>query len=160
MPDTLKSICEQCPHLNNPQLDFIPSELTLHREIILRDLRELVSAASEGREKTVVVLAGTVLEAVLYSFIQSQQNYIAQRRGAFTFDPESSLQNYVRIFNRWFRDAMPGVLLPDVIVEYRNLVHFNRELNSAPGICAAAARDILRLLDALLAEFAGFAGSP
>jgi predicted component of type VI protein secretion system len=46
MTDTLKSICGQCPHLNNPQLDFIPEDLRRLKEIILRDLKELVSTAS------------------------------------------------------------------------------------------------------------------
>ena len=35
MIDTLRSICEQCTHLNNPRLDFVPSRLTRHKEIIL-----------------------------------------------------------------------------------------------------------------------------
>jgi len=160
MPDTLKSISEQCAQLNNPQLEFIPSDFTRHREIILRDLRELVSAASEEREKTVVVLAGSILEAVLYTFIQGQQGYIAERRGTFEFDPKLSLQNCVQIFNRWFRDAMPSVSLPDSVVDYRDLVHINRELNSAPEVCTTGSREILRLLDALLAELASFASMP
>ncbi len=158
MTDTLKSICEQCTRLNNPQLDFIPAEFTRHREVILRDLGELVSAASEEHEKTVVILGGCILEAVLYSFLQGQEAYIADRRGTFTFDPNEGLKNYLSIFNRWFRDVLPNVILPDHAVDYRNLVHFNRELMSPPGICAGAARDILRILNGLLGELSEFAG--
>jgi len=123
-------------------------------------LNELVSAAQQEREKTVALLGGAVLEALLYSFLQSQQAYIAQRRGSFVFDPNLSLQNYVEIFNRWFRDAMLAPLLTDILVEHRNLVHFNREINSAPGICAIASRDLLRLLDALLAVMGTFTAAP
>lgn len=90
MTDTLKSICEQCTYLNSPQLDFIPSELTRHKEIILRDLTELVSAASAGFEKATTILAGSILEAILYTFLKGQENYIAGRRGTFTFNPEGA----------------------------------------------------------------------
>ena len=48
MTDTLRSICEQCIRLNNPQLDFIPEHLARQKEIIRRDLVELVSAAAAG----------------------------------------------------------------------------------------------------------------
>jgi hypothetical protein len=67
MPDTLRSICEQCTNLNNPQLDFVSDER--HREIISQDLRELIAAASAEpeRHKSVVILAGGLLEAILYS---------------------------------------------------------------------------------------------
>ncbi len=159
MTDTLKSICEQCTHLNKPQLDFIPAGFTRHREAILRDLTELVSAASEEHEKTVVILGGSILEAILYSFLQGQEAYIAKRRGTFTFNPNQNLENYISIFNRWFRDALPNVTLPDFVADYRDLVHINRELNSPPEICTRASRDLLRILDALLHELSEFAGS-
>src|SRR2546428_10952529 len=106
MTDTLKSICEQCTHLNNPQLDFIPGHLARKKEINRRDLVALVSAAGAGLEKTVAALAGSILEAVLYTIIQGQEAYIAKRRGDFSFNPEHSLQNYMSIFNRWFRDQL------------------------------------------------------
>lgn len=160
MTDTLKSICEQCTNLNNPQLDFVPEELTRHKEIILRDLRELVSAASAELEKTVVILAGSLFEAILYSFIQGQEAYVAARSGAFTFRPDQSLENYVNIFNRWFRDVLPNMLLPNLIVDYRDLVHINRELKAPPGVCGRASRDMLRILEALLGELSQFAGPP
>ncbi len=160
MTDTLKSICEQCTHLNDPQLDFIPAEFPRQRETILRDLKELVSAASIELEKTVVILAGSILEAVLYSFIQSQETYIAGRRGAFTFKPEHGLANFINIFNGNFRDVLPGVALPDIVVDYRNLVHFNREINSAPKICVRGSREMLKILDTLLGELSQFGFPP
>jgi len=160
MTDTLKSICAQCDHLKSPQLDFIPVEPGRHREIILRDLRELVSAASAKTEmhKTVVILGGCILEAVLYSFLQAQEAFIAGRRGEFQFDPNLGLRGYINVFNRWFRDLLPNVELPDALVTYRDLVHFNRELNSPPGICARAAPEMLEVLDRLLSELSQFAG--
>jgi hypothetical protein len=160
MTDTLKSICEQSTHLNDPRLDFIPVELSRHREIILRDLKELVSAAYNEAEleKTVTILAGTLLEAVLCGFIQSQQDYIAARRpGGFTFNPEHSLENYVNIFNKWYKNILPNAFLPPWVVEYRDLVHINRELNSPSDVCAYASRDMLRILNTLLGELAQFA---
>jgi hypothetical protein len=72
MTDTLKSICDQRTHLKNPQLDFIPSDFARDREILTRDLRELTSAAAAENEKTVVILAGGILEAILYSFIHDR----------------------------------------------------------------------------------------
>lgn len=69
MTDTLKSVSAQCVHLLRPQLDFIPEESPRHREIILRDLQELISAASLEQTKTVIVLAGCLFESVLYCFI-------------------------------------------------------------------------------------------
>ena len=164
MADTLKSTCDQCTHLNSARLDFIPLDLARNRQLILRDLQELVSAAANEQEKTVVVLAGSILEAVLYTFINAQAQYIAERRGTFEFDPNQSLQNYVSIFNRWFSDVFPNAVIPDVMVRYRDLVHFNRELASPPGVCYAASREMLRLLDVLLGEFSelrtGNEGSP
>jgi hypothetical protein len=161
MTDTLRSICERCIHLNDPQLDFIPSESARLRQIILRDLKELVSAASSDLEKAVIVFAGSILEAVLYGFIQAQQSYITAKRGSeFKFDPEQGLERYKNIFNRWFRDVLPNAVLSDSTVEYRNLVHVNQELNSAPDICALAARDMMRALDALLGDLAQFPATP
>ncbi len=154
MTDTLKSICEQCAQLLNPQLDFLPEQSARHKEIILRDLGELVSAASLELEKGVVVLAGGLFEAVLFSFIQSQEDSIADRRGSFAFDPEQSLDNYVSIFNRYFRKV---TTIPDIVVEYRNMVHINQELHSAPDACRNAAPLMLRLLDSLLEGLSDYA---
>jgi len=151
----LKSICDRCSHLSDPRLDFLPPEFALHREIILRDIRELIAAASAENEKTVVILAGCLIESVLYCFIQGQQEYISFRRGApFQFNPDHTLENYVGVFNRYFREVVPDVVLPDVVVQYRNLVHINREINSPSGICTSASREILRILDALLGGMA------
>ena len=157
MTDTLRSICERCTHLNNQRLDFIPAILMRHKQIILRDLRELVSVASSECEKAVVTLAGSVLEAILYSFLQGQERRISERRGeAFTLYPEKGLQYYLDTFNRWFRKDFPKLQLPDSVVDCRDLVHFNRELNSPPGECGKAARMLLRTLDALLGELADY----
>jgi hypothetical protein len=156
MTDTLRSICEQSTHLNNPRLDFIPANLTRHKEIILRDLRELVWVASNGHEKTCVMLAGSILEAILFSFLQGQEAQIAERRGRFTFDPDKGLQDYLNIFNRSFGRDFPNLELPDMLVHCRNLVHFNRELSSPPGECEKAALTLLRTLDALIGELATY----
>lgn len=150
MTDTLKSICDQCAHLKNPQFDFIPTNFERHREILTRDLGELVSAAAAENEKSVVILAGGILEAILYSFIQGQSEYIAERRGTFEFNPDHSLQNYLSIFNRWLNHLTPSVVLPDSVVYYRDLVHINHEINSQPGVCTSASREMLRILDALM----------
>jgi hypothetical protein len=158
MTDTLKSICEQCSQLRAPQLDFVPAEAVRHGEIIRRDLNELVIAASTELQRSVVLLAGSLLEAVLFSFLSGQESYIAAIRGAaFVFDPDMSLQNYKEIFNRFFGRAIPGSELPDLIVEYRDTVHINRELALPEDICNRASRDLLRILDKLLADLAGFA---
>ncbi len=158
MTDTLKSICELCPHVNNPQLDFIPAQFARHREIILRDLREIVLAASVESEKTVVILCGSVFEAILFTFLQSQRTFIEQLRGSpFALDLEKSLQHFVGVFNTNFKKPMPNAVLPDFIFGYRDLVHINRELNSPTDICAVASRDMLRRLDSFLQEISQFA---
>lgn len=155
MTDTLKSISEQCTQLNNPRLDFVPGGLPRHRDAILRDLRELLAAASLELEKTVVILSGSILEGVLFTLIQGQQPYIAARRGhPFQFDPEQGLANFVSIFNRYFRGALLQTELPDIVVEYRNLVHFHREMSAPPGFCAQGSREMLRILEGLLADLA------
>jgi hypothetical protein len=156
MTDILKSICEQCVHLHNPQLEFIPEASQRQREIILRDLGELVSAASLEQAKSVIILAGCLFESVLYCFIQAQSAYIAARRGAFTFNPEHSLENYVSVFNRWFSVVLT---IPDIVVDYRHMVHINHELKYQPDICQAAAAEMLRLLDLLLGKLVQYAGS-
>ena len=98
MTDTLRSIYEQCSQLKAPQLDFIPRELSRHREIIRRDLRELVIAATNELERSVVLLIGSLFESVLFSFLSGQETYIGAIRGsAFAFDPNMGLQNYYRI---------------------------------------------------------------
>jgi hypothetical protein len=151
MTDTLKSICEQCVHLRNPRLEFIAKESQRQREIILRDLSELVSAASQELEKTVVILAGSLFESILYCFIQAQSPYIALRRGTFVFNPEHSLENYVEIFNRWFSRTLS---IPDIVIDYRHIVHINRELKFGTDVCRSGAEEMLRLLNALLGEVA------
>jgi len=158
MTDTLKSICDQCTHLRNPQLDFIPAGLEHCREIILRDLRELVAAATGENEKSVVILAGSIVEGILYAFVKGQADYIAGRRGRFEFRPKDNLEDHLNTFNRWLNDLMPAVIFPDSVVSYRNLVHMNRELESPPGICSAAAREMLRILNTFLKALSEFGG--
>jgi len=158
MTDTLRSICEQCPHLNNPQLDFLSEGFSRHKEIILRDLVELVSAASAELAKTVIILSGSLLEAVLYSFIQCQTDFISKFIGEeFKFNPDHSLENYVRTFNKYFGGILPNAVVPIRVVGYRDLVHINRELNSLTDVCAQASRDMLRILNVLLGELSQFA---
>jgi hypothetical protein len=153
MTDTLKSICEQCVHLRNPQLDFILSTSKRQRDIIERDLRELVSAASHELEKAVVILAGGLFESALYSFIQAQSGYLALRRPGFQFRPDYGLPDFVNTFNRWF-SAIHRI--PGVVVEYRDLVHINRELQQPVDFCRKAAEDMLVRLDALLGKLRGY----
>lgn len=158
MTDTLKSICEQCTQLKNPQLDFIHADFGRHREILSRDLGELVSAAMAENEKSVVVLAGITLEGVLYTLIQCQSAYITERRGEeFVLRPDHSLQNYVEIYNRYLRVFVAGPSLPDSVVAHRNLVHISRELDYSANVCALASREMLRILDDLLAALSKFA---
>jgi len=156
MIDTLKSICEQCPHLLDPRVDFVPQESQRQKEIILRDLRELVTAAFNEQARSVVLLAASLFEAVLYSFIQGQSEYISERRGEFTFRPEHDLGNFVSIFNSWFSDLST---IPDIVVAYRNTIHINRELQFDDEICPRAARDLLRQLDVLLRALGEYARS-
>jgi hypothetical protein len=158
MTDTLRSICEQSIHLNNPRLDFLPANLARNKEIILRDLRELVAVASSEHEKACTILAGSILEATLFSFLQWQVPQISARRGdSFSLDPrKQNLQDYLSIFNRYFASEFPNLQLPNGLVDCRDLVHFNRELSAPPGECKRAARTLLRTLDALLGELARF----
>jgi hypothetical protein len=157
MTDTLKSTCEQCLQLSAPQLNFLPPAATRHREILRRDLAELVGAASAERPKSVVLLAGSLLESVLFGFLSGQETYIADIRGrAFVFDPNMSLQNYKEIFNAHFQRAIPGAALPDSVVLYRDMTHINRELALPNDLCARAARELLRTLDKLLADLTAF----
>lgn len=157
MTDTLKSICEQCSRLSTPQLEFISAGAARHKEIIRRDLNELLIAASTELPRAVALLAGSLLESVLYSFLSGQETYIATIRGkAFNFDPNMSLQNYKEIFNKFFGRAIPGSGLPDLIVEYRDIIHINRELALPDDICSRASRDLVRILDKLLADLDGF----
>ena len=158
MTDTLKSICEQCSQLSTSRLDFIPAGAERHKEIIRRDLNELLIAAAAGLPRSVVLLAGSILESVLFSFLSGQESYIATIRGAaFVFDPNMSLQNYKEIFNRFFGRAIPGSGLSDLVVEYRDTIHINRELAFPDDTCNRASEDLLRILDKLLADLAGFA---
>jgi hypothetical protein len=158
MTDTLKSICEQCSQLNAPKLDFVPPGLTRHNKIIRRDLGELVIAANNELDRSVVLLAGSLLESVLFSFLSGQETYMSAIRGApFTFNPEMSLQNYKEISNRYFGRAIPGSQLPDFIVDYRDSIHINRELQQPEDMLGRASREVLRILDKLLTDLAGFA---
>jgi hypothetical protein len=160
MTDTLRSICEQCSQLKTPQLDFIPPELRRHKEIIVRDLRELVIAANNDLDRSVVLLAGSLLESVLFSFLRGQETYIGAIRGKlFVFDPNMSLQNYKEIFNKYFGRTIPNSQLPDSIVDYRDAIHINRELDLPEDTCTRASRELLRILEKLLADLVGFAAS-
>jgi hypothetical protein len=118
MTDTLKSICEQCTQLKNPQLDFIHADFGRHREILSRDLGELVSAAMAENEKSVVVLAGITLEGILYTLIQCHSAYITERRGEeFVLRPDHSLRNYVDIYNRWLPIAISFTSTGNLIIQ-------------------------------------------
>jgi hypothetical protein len=101
-------------------------------------------------------LAGGLFESVLYCFIETQSGYISLRRGEdFAVNPDHSLDNYVRIFNRYFSTLFP---IPDIVVSYRNMVHIGRELRYPSETCHIAAGDMLRLLDTLLGRLAQYAG--
>jgi hypothetical protein len=157
MTDTLRSTCEQCPRLSAPQLNFLPAAATRHRDIISRDLNELLAAAFAEHPKSVVLLAGSLLESILFAFLGGQEAYIAAIRGsAFAFDPNMSLQNYKEIFNRYFPRAIPGAALPDVVVLYRDMTHINRELALPDDICVRASQELLRTLDKLLGDLSAF----
>lgn len=156
MTDTLKSICERCAHLREPQLEFLPTESGRQKDIILRDLKELVAAAANEQERSVVLLAGSLFESVLYSFIQSQGEYLKDRRGEFTFHPEHDLSNFVNFLNRWFSDVL-GIKIPDIVVAYRNTTHIHRELEFDRNVCSRAARDLLMQLDVLLGALEAYA---
>ena len=145
MADTLESICARCSNLSSPRLDFIPESLNRERRIIVRDLRELVSAARMNHEKTAVILAGSVFESLLYVFLQ--------RPGPFTFRREQSLGEFAAIFGKYFRDV---ATIPDFVVEYRNLSHINRELGypEISDICRHAAPDMLRQLNLFIGRLA------
>jgi len=160
MTDTLWSIYERCPRLQEPLLDFIPDELLQFRELIRRDLRELGAAASAQLEKTVAVLAGSVVEAVLYCFLQSQKEYLsAQINKEFSVDPRrQGLPELVGVFNRFF--AHRFFKIPDIAITSRDLIHASREaleLSREPDVRGRAAREMLPLLDTLLSRFAEFA---
>lgn len=152
MADTLRSICAQCPHLSSPQLNFLSEQQDRIREIVARDLHELIAAASVELEKAVVVLSGSVLEALLYALVQSHASHIADRRGSFQFDPGMGLRGFASVFNRWLCDALLCTPLSDQIVRYRDLFHVNRELNESPGTCGLAAREMLLTLESFLKE--------
>jgi hypothetical protein len=155
MPDTLKSICEQCTHLNNPQLDFISD--ARQKEIIFRDTRELVLAASYGLEKTVTILSGCIVESVLFCFLKRNEQYIKDRRGKeFVFPQQIDLQNCVNIFNRWFSAKLPKVDLSDTLVDYPNVAHIDKELVLPANVCGRASREMLVALDTLLGELSQF----
>ena len=157
MTDTLKSISEQCRQLIAPQLDFLPAAATRHRDIVRRDLDELLAAASAERSKSVLLLAGSLLESILFGFLSGQETYITAIRGrAFVFDPNMSLQNYKEIFNAHFQKAIPGAALPDIVVLHRDMTHINRELALPVDICDRAARELLRILDKLLSDLTAF----
>lgn len=160
MTDTLSSIYERCPRLQQPALDFIPDELLEFKQLIRRDLRELGVAASAQLEKAVAVLAGSVVEAILYCFLQSQRKYLSdQIQSEFSVDPRAQgLADFVRVFNRFF--AHRFFRIPDIAITSRDLIHAGREvleLSREPEICGRAAREMLPLLDTLLSRFAGFA---
>jgi hypothetical protein len=164
MTDTLKSLCEECRHINNPCLDFVPDGLLRYKEIILRDLAELVLAASNESEKSVVALAGSVLEAVLFVFLKTQEvPYLKGRRGAeFKLRPEWRLRKLVQIFKKDFVVVLPSFprdLLADEVVSQRNLIHAGQEAKFTGDACRLAARTMLRTLDALLGALAAF-GTP
>jgi hypothetical protein len=105
----------------------------------------------------VTILAGCILESVLYTFISGQIAFINARRPTqFQFNREQGLDNFISIFNRYFRDVLPNASVPDIIIGYRDLVHINRELAFTQNICSRASRDMLRLLDNLLGELSQF----
>lgn len=158
MTDTLKSICEQCSQLSTSQLDFIPADPARHKEIIRRDLRELVIAASNELDRAVVLLAGSLAESILFSFLTGQKSYIELISGReFAFPPKMSLQNCKQVFNAYFGGAIPGSKLPDIVVDYRNTIHINQELVFPEDISSRASRESLRILDKLLSDLASFA---
>jgi hypothetical protein len=128
-----------------------------HKEIILRDLSELILAASSDLEKAVVSLGGSILEGILFGFLKGQESYITAMRGQpFEVDPGESLQTYINIFNRYFGNHFPKGLISDIVVTYRDLIHVSREVSTAPGFCSQAAQDLPRILNGLLSHLAEF----
>ncbi len=122
---------------------------------MLRDLEELTYAASFELRKSTLALAGSIAEALLFTFLKAQESFISVRRGRpFVLDAGESLQTFVNVFNRYFTDRFPEDLLPDEVVSYRDLIHVNREVSSDPNVLKEAAPNMLRILNNLLDEFA------
>jgi hypothetical protein len=119
-------------------------------------LRELLSVASSEHVKACVTLAGSIIEAVLLTFLLWQEARIAALKPGFTLDPTRGLRYYLGIFDDCFREDFPNLQFSNEVASFRDFVHINRELRAEPGECREGAITLLKKVDALVGELSNY----
>lgn len=122
----------------NKELDFV-SDGNL-RAMVERDCKEVNAAAKAGAAKSVIVLCGSIIEALLYDLLKTKEseanqtaNRLVEKNKLYKKPPEE--------LNRWAAEAMILVShemypekitknaskLANVLRDYRNLIHPGKE---------------------------------
>lgn len=117
------------------QLDFISD--TLYRNILERDLVELESCYQENKYKSTMILSGSILEGVLFEYLSSMK---ARKDCDVPLDQNINLLQLITCAKN--NDIIDGDTqrLSEVIKNYRNLIHPEREVRKKEEISLGKAR--------------------
>ncbi len=143
-PDVGESLAE----VRQSALDFVSDQAL--QAILRRDLEELVSAVSAGLDKSVAMLAGSIMEAVLVDVIDRRPDLAQGYMGKKKFPSDASIDKLVEIaVAENLLDSLATSLV-DSIKDYRDLIHPDRERRLRTKLDGATTASLLALLRLVL----------
>lgn len=152
----LRYISQSCSWILNGKITFIDELICpRYRDIVERDMSELIYTLLTNSWKSSLILIGSIFEGLLYCFLKGNEEFLKEVSGNQNYEVRENgrLLYYLRLFRRYF-----GIFdldyLPDFITSYRNIVHPNYEINqSRISISDSAVRQALMLLNRLIRDF-------
>lgn len=143
-PDIRESLAE----IRQSALEFVSDDS--FQAILRRDLEELVSAVSANLNKSVAMLAGSIMEAVLVDIIGRRPDLAQSYMGKKKFPADASLDKLIEIaVAESLLDSL-AMSLVSSIKDYRDLIHPDRERRERIKLDGATTASLLALLRLVL----------
>lgn len=126
------------------------------RDIVERDYPELLTAFAASCKKSALVLAGSIIEAILLDYVQQNlTNALKTKVAPKSSDPlRWSLEELINVSTELKAELTPLQTMSHAIRRYRNLVHPAVELKSPMKVELEEARVAISLVRILHRELA------
>jgi len=128
-----KFISRSCQHLPDDLVFIDTNACPGYRILLERDLTELASVAQAGAWKASLLLAGSVLEGLLYCFLKRNEDYIrsVKTKPSFVVNRNGGdINSYKALFEECFPYWGRG-FIPNDVRYYRDMIHPASELRVA-----------------------------
>ncbi|WP_157068178.1 hypothetical protein, partial [Desulfosarcina cetonica] len=128
------------------EFDFISNDT--FRNMLERDKREMTSCLDAGNFKSVLVLAGSIIEAILVDFFLV---FLAEKHSSSTIlkSPLSKLID-IAVENNLVSDRTKDIA--SVVRNYRNLIHPGKEFRLKEKVDKPSAVVAANLVDIMISE--------